>query len=80
MVVALPILFVLRYLFLVFGAVVFWSAGLRDGAQLDAANAVFAVVLLGALYAGSRRGILAGWVGVSVGTLAMLSVLLPLVR
>lgn len=79
-ILALPILFVLRYLFLVLGAVVFWSAGLRDGAQLDAANAVFATFLLGGLYAGCRCGFLARWVSVSVGALTVLSVLLPLVR
>ena len=79
-VLALPILFAVRYLFLVFGAAVFWRASLRDGAQLAAANALFAVLLLGGVYALSRYGVLAPWVAVVVAALALFSVGLPLAR
>ena len=79
-VVALPVLFVLRYLFLVFGAAAFWGAGLRDGAQLAAANALFAILLLGGMYALFRYGVLARWVAGVVAAIAMFSVVLPLVR
>lgn len=72
-VAALPILFVLRYLFLVFGATVFWSAGLRGGAQLYAASAVFAILLLVGVYALFRCGVLARWAAVGMGMLAVLS-------
>ena len=77
---ALPILFVMRYLFLLLGAGVFWSAGLRGGAPLHAANAVFAALVFGGLEALRRRGVLSWWATVSIGALVVSSVLLPLVR
>ena len=77
---ALPILFVLRYLFLVLGAGVFWTAGLRGGAPLHAANSVFAALVVGALEALRRRGVLSWWATVSIGALVVSSVLLPFVR
>lgn len=76
----LPALFVVRYLFLILGAVAFWGAGLRDGAQLYAANAVFACLVIASLFALCRHGVVVRWAGMSLGTLAALSALLPLVR
>ncbi len=78
--VVLPVLFVVRYLFLILGAVAFWGAGLRDGAQLYAANALFACLVIAGLYALCRGGVLVRWAGISVGTVAAGSALLPLVR
>lgn len=77
---ALPIVFVLRYLFLVLGAGAFWSAGLRGGTPLHAANAAFAALVVTGLEALRRRGVLSWWETVSIGALAVSSVLLPLVR
>ena len=79
-VVALPILIVVRYLFLVAGAWIFWGVGLRNGVQLDAANAVFVAVLVGGVYALWRWGVMARWVAVAFSVLAAVSLLGPLAR
>ena len=78
--VALPVLFLIRYLFIVAGASAFWSVGFQDGAQVHAANAVFGALLGAGTYALWRFGVIARGTGVTLGVLAICSVLGPLAR